>query len=55
MYRVYQDEYVVSWSHDIQGELFYWFEVVDEFITSETEEGVGPTRRVYDLTTKGTF
>ena len=27
MYRVYQDEYVVSWSHDIQGELFYWFEV----------------------------
>ena len=56
MYRVYLDEYVVvSWSHDIQGELFYWFEVLDEFVTSETVEGVGPTRRVYNLTTKGTF
>ena len=56
MYRVYQDEYVVSWSHDIQGELFYGFEVLGEFVTSETDKkGVGPTRRVYDLTTKGTF
>ena len=53
MYRVYLDEYVVSWSHDIQGELFYWFEVLDELVTSETVEGVGPTRRVYDVTTKG--
>ena len=53
MYRVYLDEYVVSWSRDIQGELFYWFEVLDEFVTSETVEGVGPTRRVYNVTTKG--